>query len=221
MAATISIECVHCHKRYNAPATMASKKVKCKHCGKVFAIPGDSTEQTSDPNLSSVGADAAAGAGAPLPTMTSGGGKAGSRTGGKLGSASAGYASKMARGGDVEEIDFAKSSGGAMLRPTIPHEFPGAAALDGLAPVLLVAIGLGLLAWSAFGFTSAAGVGWVGPVRLIAYLGLCTGLAFPLGYMAVRSAARKCRFMMPPGSAMRAMGTFAFPFALALWMWLS
>src|SRR5437868_12724252 len=97
MAATISIECVHCHKRYNAPATMAGKKVKCKHCGKVFAIPGDSTEQSSDPNLSSVGTDAAAGTGVALPPMTTGGGKAGSRSGGKLGSASAGYASKIDR----------------------------------------------------------------------------------------------------------------------------
>src|SRR2546430_17366726 len=99
MAATISIECVHCHKRYNAPATMAGKKVKCKHCGKVFAIPGDSTEQTSDPNLSSVGADAAAGTGSPLPPMNPRGGEGGRRSGGEPGGARAGGWSERGPGG--------------------------------------------------------------------------------------------------------------------------
>src|SRR3954470_169064 len=56
---TISIQCVHCHKRYNAPATMAGKKVKCKHCGKVFAIPADAAAQgEAEAGLSAVGAEA-------------------------------------------------------------------------------------------------------------------------------------------------------------------
>src|SRR5688500_11033632 len=43
---TISIQCTHCLKRYNAPASMAGKRVKCKHCGEIFAIPADAADGT-------------------------------------------------------------------------------------------------------------------------------------------------------------------------------
>src|SRR4051794_8935391 len=108
----ISIECTHCHKRYNAPDSMAGKKVKCKHCGKVFAIPAGAT--SADPGASAMGEDAAQTSGAPI-NLNKGGAQ-----GGKLGSASAGYAARMARKEDVDEIDFARPSGGGMLRPSIP-----------------------------------------------------------------------------------------------------
>src|SRR3954470_12520802 len=117
---TISIQCVHCHKRYNPPATMAGKKVKCKHCGKVFAIPTTATPTDGAPGLSMVGDEAHDTANG-TKSGTQAGAKTGSRTGGavaargtggegKLGSASAGYASKMNRSGDVGEFDLASDS---------------------------------------------------------------------------------------------------------------
>ena len=39
-AMPIMVECSSCGKQYNAPDSMAGKRVKCKQCGQVFEIPG-------------------------------------------------------------------------------------------------------------------------------------------------------------------------------------
>src|SRR5258708_4901781 len=157
---TISIECVHCHKRYNAPGAMAGKKVKCKHCGQIFAIPANAP-QAGDFDLSSVGEKLSE----PAPSK--------SRTpagGGKLGNASAGFSTKVARSEGAQTLDFADSSGGGvMLRPSIPMDFAGADALDRLAPLILILMGYGWLALSAFN-SNKTGFGWVGLVRFIAFM---------------------------------------------------
>src|SRR4051812_14371079 len=99
---TISIQCVHCHKRYNAPAAMAGKKVKCKDCGKVFAIPADAGAAVGDPAHSAVGEEVNEGSRSPAS------GKAGgvaAKSGGKLGNASAGFATRVGRSDDTEELE--------------------------------------------------------------------------------------------------------------------
>lgn len=206
---TISIQCVHCQKRYNAPAAMAGKKIKCKACGKVFAIPADAG--AGDPAHAEVGEEASQGSRSPAAS------KAG---GGKLGNASAGFATRVARKEDTDELDLATGGGSLqMLRPSIPLDFPGAPVLDQFGPILLTVIGLGWLAMAAYG--SGTTPAWVSATRLLAYLVLALGVAFPLGFLAIRHSGRKLRFMLPPHAALRALGAFSLPFALTFIFWLT
>src|SRR5258708_5226632 len=39
MASTIEIACPECQKKFKAPGEVQGKKVRCKGCGHVFAIP--------------------------------------------------------------------------------------------------------------------------------------------------------------------------------------
>src|SRR5690242_9600925 len=99
---TVSVQCVHCHKRYNAPASMAGKKVKCKHCAQVFEIPADAPPGTDASAASkagvkgqdsAVGAPAGAGSRAGGKVQeTAGASRAPAPPAGKLGHPSAGFA---------------------------------------------------------------------------------------------------------------------------------
>ena len=40
----IKVQCTSCGHSYQVPESLAGKKVKCKHCGKVFAIPSPDEE---------------------------------------------------------------------------------------------------------------------------------------------------------------------------------
>ena len=218
---TISIQCVHCHKRYNAPATMAGKKVKCKHCGKVFAIPAEAVGQDEgEAGLSAMGLDAqdtnAPSSSSQVGVSAASGSRGG---GGKLGSASAGYASRMARNENATEIDFAENRPAHSLRPSIPFAFPGADVIEKVAPPIMIVIGLGWLGLVAFQ-SNDTGIAWAGPLRGVLYVALSLGLAFPLGYWAIKHAARKTRFMLPPKPGTRALAAFALAFAIALVLWL-
>src|SRR5918993_402714 len=54
---SIPVQCEHCFKKYNAPDSMAGKKIKCRNCGKVFSVPGGADDEL---DLSSLQADEAA-----------------------------------------------------------------------------------------------------------------------------------------------------------------
>jgi hypothetical protein len=218
---TISIQCVHCQKRYNAPATMAGKKVKCKHCGKVFAIPADAAAQgEGEAGLSAVGADAQD-TGSPIaPAHGSRAGGGGAfpavrDASGKLGAAK----SRMDRNENATVIEYADERPSYSLRPSISYAFPGADVIENIAPPLMILLGLGWLGVVAV-YTNNTNASWVGGVRAVAYLVLSLGLAFPLGYWAIRRASRVDRFMLPPKPAMRALActSLAFTFAFALWL---
>ncbi len=227
---TISIQCTHCKKQYNAPASMAGKKVKCKDCGKVFAIPpaagaGEPEEndgpQTGIPapfkavHKSAAAAAVSAGATSAADESPKG------PPAGKLGSASAGYAARMARNGNAVEVELADTAAPmVMLRPSIPHDFPGAPIIDQWGPLLMILLGLGWLSLMAVR-SNNTNESWVGTTRLGAYLffGLC--VAFPLVYLAIRVSSRKCRLMLPPMSSLRALGAISLSFAMAIVFWLS
>lgn len=220
---TISIQCVHCHKRYNAPATMAGKKVKCKHCGKVFAIPADAAAQgEAEAGLSAVGAEAQD-TGAPLAPVAP---SHGSRVGGagptvrdassKLGAAK----SRMERNEGATVIEYADERPSYSMRPSISYAFPGADVIENLAPPIMILLGLGWLGVVAF-YTNNTNASWVGPVRAAAYVGLSLGLAFPLGWWAIKRASRIDRFMLPPKPKMRALACMSLAFAFALVLWLA
>jgi hypothetical protein len=227
---TISIQCTHCKKRYNAPASMAGKKVKCKHCGKVFAIPagagaGEPEEndapQTGIPapfkavHKSAAAAAVSAGA-TPAADEPAKGPPAG-----KLGHAGAGYAARMARNENAVEVELADTAAPmVMLRPSIPHDFPGAPIIDQWGPLLMIVLGLGWLSMMAVR-SNQSSESWVGTTRLGTYLFFCLCVAFPLGYLAIRVSSRKCRLMLPPMSSLRELGEISLSFALAIVFWLS
>jgi hypothetical protein len=220
----ISIECIHCHKRYNAPAAMAGKKVKCKHCTKVFEIPANAA-QGDDPGLSTMGEQAHE-FGAPVTTASKSRTPAGAAasnkaaaSSGKLGHAGAGFSAKVERSGSAQMLDFAESAGPVvMLRPSVPMDFPGADALDRMAPLFLIVIGLGWLSLAAFQ-SNTTEFGWVGLVRFVVFMTLCAGVMFPLGYWAIRSAGRKHRFMLPPTPTLRAFAAFTLAFTVPVALW--
>lgn len=227
---TISIQCTHCKKQYNAPASMAGKKVKCKHCGKVFAIPAgagpaepeeNDAPQTGIPApFKAVHKSAAAAAVSAGATSASDESPKGPPAG-KLGQASAGYAARMARNENAVEVELADTAAPmVMLRPSIPHDFPGAPILDQWGPLLMILLGLGWLSLMAVRSNNTH-ESWVGTTRLGAYLFFSLCVAFPLGYLAIRVSSRKCRLMLPPMSSLRALGAISLSFALAIVFWLS
>jgi hypothetical protein len=220
----IPIQCEHCHKKYNAPDSMAGKKIKCRNCGKVVSIP-KLDDEGPDVNLlagleGSTGADVDS-------DMLTGSSAQGSRIGAGIGSRrigadpSKGIAHKRSRSGDASELAVAEDvDRGPPLRPSLPFDFPGAPVLDNLAPVVLIVLGLGWLALMAVNSNDTR-VGWVGMMRLGLYSLLYVALAFPICYTSLKWASRQHRFMMPPTPRLRAFGAFAVPFAMAFAFWLS
>jgi hypothetical protein len=218
-AMTISIQCVHCHKRYNAPAAMAGKKVKCKHCGKIFEIPANAP-QAGDTAAGERAQESVAPVTAPGKSRTPAGvSKSSASTAGKLGHPGAGFSTKIERTGAAQTLDFAENSAAVvMLRPNVPMDFPGADTLDRLAPLLMIVVGLAWLTLTAFQ-QNTTGFGWVSLVRFVAFMALSAGVMFPLGYWAIRSAARKHRFMLPPTPTLRAFAAFALAFTVPIAFW--
>src|SRR4051812_37579212 len=215
---TISIQCVHCHKRYNAPAAMAGKKVKCKHCGKIFEIPANSP-QVGDSTAGERAQESAAPITAAGKSRTPAGVSKSSASTGKLGHPGAGFSTKVERSGTAQTLESAENAAPVvMLRPSVPMDFPGADSLDRLAPLFMILVGLGWLTLTAFQ-SNTTGFGWVSLVRFVAFMTLCAGVMFPLGYWAIRSAARKHRFMLPPTPTLRAFAAFALAFTVPLAFW--
>jgi hypothetical protein len=222
---SIPIQCEHCNKKYNAPDSMAGKKIKCRNCGKIVSIP----RMDDGPDLNLLeGLEGSAnvesemlGGSSSMGTQVRPGIGGGGR-GGRIGSdPSKGMAHKRGRSGDTAEIAIAEDEDrGPPLRPSLPFEFPGAPVLDNLAPVILIVLGLGWLALMAV-YSNDTRVGWVGLLRLGLYMLLYVALAFPVCYAAVKWASRQYRFMMPPAPGLRAFGAFAVPFAMAFAFWLS
>src|SRR6476646_3885773 len=104
---TISIQCVHCQKRYNAPAAMAGKKVKCKHCGKIFEIPANAPQVGDADRAQESAAPVTAAGKSRTPAGVS---KASASTAGKLGHPGAGFSSKIERSGSAQTLDFAENA---------------------------------------------------------------------------------------------------------------
>ncbi|MEZ0264304.1 MAG: hypothetical protein ACAI43_06225, partial [Phycisphaerae bacterium] len=251
---TISIQCTHCLKRYNAPASMAGKRVKCKHCGEIFAIPADAADGPEPlpvdapaaplpriaplPKQGSRKAPVADDAGAPdaedetrpnpaIRAIGSGAGKLKAPTSdedeppAKIGDPRHGIAARVTRSADVRELDVAGDRPAAVVsvRPSVPWDFPGADPLDRFVPPVLAVSGLAWLGYMAAG-AHPEGVAWPGMLKLGVYLALFFVVGLPMGYAAVAWAARRRRFAMARPALWRALGAFAFPFALALILWL-
>src|SRR5688500_3781319 len=64
---SVTAVCTGCEKRFNAPDALAGKKVRCKHCGAAFRVPGGPAEAASAPTTTTTRAAAAAPAKRPTP----------------------------------------------------------------------------------------------------------------------------------------------------------
>ena len=219
---SIAIQCEHCNKKYNAPDSMAGKRIKCRHCGKIVLIPGadDGPDMSALESLegSAIGMESAQESRAGSRHGT-GGAAGASRPGTGTGK---GIAHTLSRTGDAAELGMA-DEGDSLIprRPSVAFDFPGAAVIDNIAPVLLLLLGLGWLAVMAVFSTQPGDPGWVGVLRLGLYLLLYVAVAYPLCFAAVKWASRQHRFMLPPGARLRAFGAFAVPFAMSFAFFLS
>ena len=124
-AMPIMVECSSCGKQYNAPDSMAGKRVKCKQCGQVFEIPGGGEGVGDDLSALSMleksfhdGEAAPASVHLDLPKPPK-----------------PGFASDEGEG----DIPFAPIGSG---RPNTRFRFPFAAELDKYLPIVLVLGGL-------------------------------------------------------------------------------
>lgn len=221
----ISVQCVHCQKRYNAPASLAGKRIKCKHCGQVFAIPVEADAAIPSPTLEPEAPAAPIRSGEekrknPLEAALRAAGGTGEEPV-QLGDPRFGIASKRQRVEGTDEVALAEETTAPIsLRPSVPFDFPGAAVLDRALPTFLIVLGLGWLCAVA-GQTNTTGQTWVTFVRPAVYLMLFLGLAVPIGWVAVSKAALRCRFAYPPSPVLRTLAALALGFALPLIFWMS
>src|SRR5688572_20967851 len=106
---SIPVQCEHCFKKYNAPDSMAGKKIKCRNCGKVFAVPGGAIDDEMD--LSGL-SEEGAGSSDDLMSGSSVGSRAGAShrsaagmSGQRIGTdPSKGIATRLHRTGDASDI---------------------------------------------------------------------------------------------------------------------
>src|SRR5687768_12830235 len=140
---SIAIQCEHCNKKYNAPDSMAGKRIKCRNCGKIVLIPAsdDGPDMSALESLegSAIGMESAqesSRAGSRHGTGGAGAGRPGTGTG-------KGIAHTMTRTGEAAELGVADEADALIpRRPSLAFDFPGAAVIDNIAPVLLVVLGL-------------------------------------------------------------------------------
>lgn len=221
----ISVQCVHCQKRYNAPASLAGKRIKCKHCGQVFAIPVEADEAIPSPSLEPQAPAAPLRTGEekrknPLEAALKAAG-GGSEEPVQLGDPRFGIAAKRQRVEGTDEVALAEETTAPIaLRPSVPFDFPGAAVLDRVLPTFLIVLGLVWLCAVA-GQTNRTGQTWVTFVRPAVYLMIFLSVAVPIGWVAVSRAALRCRFAYPPSPVLRVLAALSLGFALPLIFWMS
>lgn len=178
---------------------MAGKKVKCKTCGEIIAIPegaGDdfdfSPVDMSPPPPSPASAHRSR-TGAPVPPPRP---------------VAAGDA-KL----DIDENELSPDEVAAQAREVDrAYAFAGSGALEKAIPIILAVAGLGWMGVQAFRAEDPHG--WVGPFRAAMYLLVYTAVVFPITLAGVRAAGIKAYFPMPGDYKWRVYGTFSLPAAL-------
>ena len=195
----IAVQCPECHKKYNAPDNLAGRRVKCKYCGIAFLIAADSRTSDPDFNLDDLSA-------------LSGMGDASNR-------AAAAAKAKATGEDDVDALFRADYAEEGAPRTNKLYIFPMSRLLDRWLPPLLLLIGLVWMVHEAFDRNDTTQL-WVGFFRAAMFLLAFFAAVFPFTLMGLRAAGRKLNYEMPPNPALRVLGTFAVPFALACALWL-
>jgi hypothetical protein len=180
---------------------MAGKRVKCKYCGVIFLIAADA--RSADPGADMSALDELNALGA------SGKHDAPQRSGGGAGTAA----------GDIDSIFQAEYAAEGAPRTNKLYVFPLSHLLDHWLPPVLLVVGLVWASYEAFN-RNDTNQGWVGFFRAAVFLLAFFASVLPFTLMGVRAASLKLNYELPPRPALRTMGTFAVPFALACAMWL-
>ena len=194
----IPIQCPECHKKYQAPDHMAGKRVKCKHCGVVFLIAADARSADAGADMSALDE---------LNALA------------ETGKREAVKRPAGAAGEDIDSIFQCEYPAEGAPRTNKLYVFPMSRLLDQWLPPLLLAIGL-LWACREAVARNDSGSAWVGFFRAGVFVLAFFASVFPFTLMGIRSAACKLNYELPPKPALRTMGTYAVPFALACAMWL-
>jgi hypothetical protein len=197
----IMVECSSCGKQYNAPDSMAGKRVRCKGCGQIFQIPSAENEMAPD-DLSALSAlDRSFHEGEP----PAAGGQAEQ------------YVPPGYGEGGGEEIPLGPSRAG---RANIRFRYPFASEVDLFLPFFLVAIALGVAALATFKLDDIR-QNWLSWIRFLVLVLCYVALIYPLSLQGVRMAGRRLGFQLPRTARWRAFATFMPAFAIGVLIWLS
>jgi predicted Zn finger-like uncharacterized protein len=209
---SIMVQCGACGAKYQVAAAMAGKKVRCKKCGGVFAVPAerDPDALPDEPDLRSVTAeeepDARAVASRPVTAPPP------ARRPKVLPPVS-----QMPE--DEEEGEFDDESSDDSETPTFaanpPFAFPASKLLDTALPVLLALVSIVWMVTRSLHSDNPAPA-WVGHLRWSLYLAAYAFIVFPLTLLGVHRAGEKLRFGMPAAHVWKIFAVFTLPFMLGV-----
>lgn len=211
---SIMVQCGACGAKYQVAAAMAGKKVRCKKCGGVFAVPPDRDPDAlpDEPDLRSVAAEeepedrAVATRKIPAPAAP--------RRPKVLPPVS-----QMADDSDEEEGEFDDESSGDSPPPTFAANpafvFPASELLDAVLPYLIALVAIGWMVTRSLQSDTPAPA-WVGHLRWSLYLAAYAFIVFPLTLLGVHRAGQKLRFGMPAAHVFKIFAVFTLPFMLGV-----
>lgn len=214
----IVIQCTECKRKYQADERTAGKRVRCKHCGALFDVPplrlatGPVLEDDLASVLGTMEPPPPTGE-RPLP------GPAIVKTG-PVSSKLNAVSSSMQRTGDPGDIALNGDAPRAdFRRPNWSLRYPGSKEVDTWLPVLLFLGGWGWLVAETWRGNETEQT-WIAVLRVSVLFLLFMAVIFPLGFVAISSAAKRCRYSFPDKPAWRVMAVLTIPFVLSCILWL-
>lgn len=230
----IHTQCDHCGFGYISKDEMAGKRVRCRNCGQVFAIPhdgnalggteGDAVLTDLDEQVIEPGGEdgelpeSSLTTTRQLPAITT---IESNMTGG-VGSAK----SRMDRPEDPGLFDVAVAPG-SLVRPSMPFVFPYANLLDAWVPRLVPLLVLFWLFSSLWGWSptpleqSESRPAWSGLISIGLFVVALCIFWLPMFAGAMKKLARTKNFALPHRRFIRAFCLASLPFALGGVFWLA
>lgn len=182
----IKVACPSCGHQYQVADALAGKKVKCKECGGIIAIPAPGSEEDFDFGAIDVEPEQ------PAPGRSSAG-------------------ARVEQPRYEQPVDEEEPAGGEAIPE---YNFKGAPVVQSVVPAILGAGCLGWMAVQAFR-ADDPNHGWVGPFRAAVYLLGYAVVVFPITLIGVRAAGQKAYVAMPENYRWKSFGIFSVPAALA------
>jgi hypothetical protein len=208
------IRCPSCNKLYAADERMVGKKIRCRNCNNVFAVQVPTDEPATVP--------------APTPgAAASGAGMRAHRLEDSIHRVESSDLTGTHRAMDApepsdQEKDELLAPGAAkpLLKPSLPHQFPGSLIIEAWLPLGLALISAVWCISTTFS-NNTSGKSWIALVRTALVLGLFLLLVAPITYKVVKGQFRQMLRLLPPNPRFRLAATFALPAALGYFFWLN
>lgn len=196
---SITAECNACGRKYQAPASLAGKRVRCKQCGNIFSLP----ETEGGPADGQPDLDALAKMEQSFHSMDA-----------------TAHGSAGAQEGEDEGYD----SPGALrsARMNVRFSFPMAKELDQWLPLVFTVVGLFLLFRNGYKLQAASDERlkpWIAAFRVGIAFAAFVALIAPMTLAAIRAAGRRLDYRMPSSDRFRAFAAFMPAFAFTYMMW--